>query len=164
MSWSEPELVAHARRAFRGSNSIVIIAIDPVGSKYPEPPLIVHDPLRTEKGQEGSIRPDFVIRFHGHLILIQAKDEWNDELDDDMQELQRFLEDDTRYEALELALTLRNEEIGELALGAMLPAESGYESDEDFLLFEVDEDGDVLVTTNSSELEELASNLNADMY
>ena len=127
MSWSEPELVAHARRAFRGSNSIVIIAIDPVGSKYPEPPLIVHDPLRTEKGQEGSIRPDFVIRFHGHLILIQAKDEWNDELDDDMQELQRFLEDDTRYEALELALTLRNEEIGELALGAMLPTESGYE-------------------------------------
>lgn len=164
MSWSETELVGHARRAFRDSNSIVIIAIDPVGSKYPETPLIVHDPLRTEKGQEGSIRPDFVIRFYDHLILIQAKDKWNDELDDDMQELQRFLEDDSRYEALELALILRNEEIGELALGAMLPAGSGYESDEDVLLFEVDEDGDVLVTTTSSELEELANNLNADMY
>ena len=164
MSWSEPELIAHARRAFQRSNSIVIIGIDPVGSKYPEKQLIIHDLDRADKGQGGSMRPDFVIRFDGHLILIQAKDEWNDELDGDMVKLQRILDDDSWYEALRLALSHRNEGMGELVLGAMLPAGSGYESDEDFLLFEVDEDGDVLVTTNSSELEELASNLNADMY
>ena len=164
MSWSEPELIAHARRAFQRSNSIVIIGIDPVGSKYPEKQLIIHDLDRADKGQGGSMRPDFVIRFDGHLILIQAKDEWNDELDGDMVKLQRILDDDSWYEALRLALSHRNEGMGELVLGAMLPAGSGYESDEDFLLFEVDEDGDVLVTTNSSELEELANNLNADMY
>ena len=162
MSWSESELVAHARRAFRGSNSIEIIAIDPVGANYPDTPLIVHDPLRTEKGQEGSIRPDFVIRFDGHLILIQAKDEWNDELDGDMVKLQRILDDDSWYDALEQALILRNEDNGNLVLGAMLPAGTGYESDEDVLLFEVDEDGDVLVTTSSPELDKLANELNAD--
>ena len=164
MSWSEPELIAHARRAFQRSNSIVIIGIDPVGSKYPEKQLIIHDLDRVDKGQGGSMRPDFVIRFDGHLILIQAKDEWNDELDGDMVKLQRILDDDSWYDALEQALILRDEDNGNLVLGAMLPAGTGYESDEDFLLFEVDEDGDVLVTTNSSELEELASNLNADMY
>ena len=73
MSWSEPELIARARRAFQRSNSIVIIGIDPVGSKYPEKQLIIHDLDRADKGQGGSMRPDFVIRFDGHLILIQAR-------------------------------------------------------------------------------------------
>jgi len=81
-----------------------------------------------------------------------------------MVKLQRILDDDSWYEALRLALSHRNKGMGELVLGAMLPAGSGYESDEDVLLFEVDEDGDVLVTTSSPELEELANNLNADMY
>ena len=81
-----------------------------------------------------------------------------------MVKLQRILDDDSWYDALEQALILRDEDNGNLVLGAMLPAGTGYESDEDVLLFEVDEDGDVLVTTSSPELEELANNLNADMY
>lgn len=163
MTWSEAELVSHARRAFLQSESIKIIAIDPVGSNYPEKPLIIHDPARTEKGQEGSLRPDYVISYSDYLILIQAKDEWNHDLDDDMDNLQRFLDDDSWYEALRLALSQRNEGIGELVFGAMLPTGTGYECDEEVLLFEIDQDGRVLVTTNSSELEGLADGLNTEL-
>lgn len=163
MTWSEAELVSHARRAFLQSESIRIIAIDPVGSNYPEKPLIIHDPARAEKGQEGSLRPDYVISYSDYLILIQAKDQWNHDLDDDMEDLQRFLVDDSWYESLRLALSKRNEGIGELVFGAMLPTGTGYECDGGVLLFEIDQNGRVLVTTNSSELDGLADGLNTEL-